>query len=105
MAEIRTNRRLTREEYEQAGILPEALDTLMDTINWLDENPERTTTEYGHGVGMLAQVIATGENQPLDEQRKELRKKALYLLEKYGDHIIEFMRPELRESLGLVAKE
>ena len=94
------DQKLTTSKLKRAQILPEAIQTVLDIQSWLEANPERTLESYGHSVGTLSQVIVCGEKQPYDQQVVELKKKAQYLVQKYGDHIIEFMRPELRNVLG-----
>ena len=91
----------TLEELKKHGILPEAAQTVVDAQSWLYENPKMTSQPYGHSIGILAQIIVNGEDVPYEEQREELKKNARILIEKYGDHIIDFMRPELREALDL----
>ncbi|KKR39376.1 MAG: hypothetical protein UU03_C0002G0010 [Candidatus Woesebacteria bacterium GW2011_GWA1_40_45] len=81
--------------------MPEAIETAIGIESWLDAHPEQTLTPYGHGIGMLGQAILNGENTPIEEQIAELRENARLLIQKYGDHIIEFMNPELRKTLGL----
>jgi hypothetical protein len=93
-----------RKNYLQAGIIPEAIDTVVSCVDWLENNPRRTVTPYGHGVGMLAMAIACGEGMSPEEQREQLKQKAELLVQKYGDHIIDFIRPELREALGITSE-
>lgn len=91
----------TRKQLEEAGILPEAIDTVIDVQKFLKDHPEQTSTKYGHAVGMLGQVIVGHEGMPFEQQRELLRMKAQHLIEKYGEGIKEHMRPELRAALGL----
>ena len=91
----------TKEELIKAGIMPEAIDTAIDIEKWLRDHPKQTSTIYGHGGGMLGQVILSHGNIPFEQQRVLLKGKAQRLMEKYGEKIKDFMRPELRAALGM----
>ena len=88
-------------KYQQAGIIKPAADTAQDVWKYLDENPEKTLGTYGHSIGMLGHIIAGTEGKTPEEQVEYLKPRAENLIKKYGKHIISFMRPELREALGI----
>ena len=97
-------REVLRKSYSDSGIIPEAVDTACECVEWLEKHKSKTLTEHGHSLGILATVIACQEGKTRDEQISDLKKKALLLVEKYGDQIITVMTPELRESLNLQIK-
>jgi len=101
MAERRHKPKGISQEYQEAGIIKAAADTAQDALEWLDRNPEKKSGSYGHSIAMLAQVIASGEGVTPKQQIDDLKSGAEALIKKYGNHIVPFMRPELREALGI----
>lgn len=91
---------------ERELIFPEAHSTVDGILQYLDNNPKETLTSYGHAVGMLAAVAyANCETCDFETQKERLRKVALKYIDRYGPRIIEFLKPELRETLNIGSKE
>lgn len=94
-----------REIVLNSSMIPEAKATVIDIQEWLDQDPKRAITQYGHGLGNFAWIAGVNRETDQELQKQILRRKALELIKDFGDQIIEFMKPELREALGLDEKQ
>lgn len=82
-------------------IIPEAIETVSEIVNFLENNPDQTVTTYGHAAGMFAQVAYANSYMNPDLQRERLKEYALVLIQRHGPEIISFLKPELKEVLGI----
>jgi len=83
------------------SIIPEAKVFIKDVVSKLHTEPALSETLHGHAAGILAQVALGGDMDTQEKQRAHLKEAANKLIAKYGPGMIDFMRPELREALGL----
>lgn len=89
-------------ETPKSGVFPHGETTYKATIDYLTANPEAGDTKYGHAIGMLGQIIACTEAFETEEkQLGYLKETANKLIEKYGPDIVGFMKPELKNALGI----
>lgn len=91
------------------GIIPEAHSTIkaveeLTKEQKLKDKKEGLTEEeqiYGHAARVLVQKMYFKQGQDEEVQRHCLRETALRLIQKHGKQILDVMRPELKEALGL----
>jgi len=86
---------------EKHSVFPGGESTYQGVKEWLDKNPNETKTAYGHGVGLLGQVLANTTAMEPEKQAEYLARNARDLIERFGPRILEVMRPELRQALSL----
>ena len=87
---------------DRHNIFPEIHSTIEGIFEHLNKNPNWAKTDYGHAAAMITvAAYAVSDEFSFDEQKEHLKRIALDYIGKFGPKFIEFMKPELREALGI----
>lgn len=96
-------------KYSTDGIIPEAHRTINDIAKLTKDQRDlsnkgllnREDAAYGHAARALVTGMLGVAGKSEDEQIKKMRRDAQDLISRYGEKILDVMRPELKEALGL----
>lgn len=84
-----------------SNVLPAAVETIIEINERVAANKDFGLSDYGHALWNLGATACANEQKPVEEQKRLLREKALGLIEKHGEKIKDFLRPELKAALDL----